>query len=128
PDDPPGVRPCCHGLCVTPLSTVRVQLMPPNSDDVVNPTRTAPPSASIRPALVDVCSATRSRNTAQASVYGQPVTASSSLTPIGTPPNGSDTSAAAAAANARSGSRNENALRSLASIAASVACNSSVGE
>ena len=35
PDEPPGVRPCCHGLWVTPLSTVRVQLTPPNSDAVV---------------------------------------------------------------------------------------------
>ena len=45
PDDPPGVRPCCHGLWVAPCSTVRVRLTPPNSLDVVCAARTAPPSS-----------------------------------------------------------------------------------
>jgi hypothetical protein len=48
--------------------------------------------------------------------------------PVGTPPKGSDTSAAAAAARARSGSTWEKALRSLASMAASVASSSSFGD
>src|SRR5215213_2360281 len=48
--------------------------------------------------------------------------------PIGTPPNGSDTSADAARSPARSGSREEKALRSLPSTAARTASSSSVGE
>ena len=35
PDEPPAVRPCCHGLWVTPLSLVTLTLSPPNSDAVV---------------------------------------------------------------------------------------------
>ena len=35
PDDPPGVRPCCHGLCVAPCNNVRVRFTPPNSLEVV---------------------------------------------------------------------------------------------
>ena len=42
PDDPPGVRPRCHGLWVAPCSRVRVRFTPPNSDAVVRPTGTAP--------------------------------------------------------------------------------------
>ncbi len=58
---------------------------------------------------------------------GQPSTASSSFTPIGTPPKGSCTSAAAAAARAASVSRKQNAFNSERSIAASVASSSSTG-
>jgi acyl-CoA thioesterase len=67
-------------------------------------------------------------NTNDASVAGHPATLSSSFTPVGTPPNGSETSAAAAAARARSGSTNDTALISLASMAASTASSSSAGE
>src|SRR6478735_8709253 len=74
PDDPPGVRPCCHGLWVTPLSTVRVQLTPPNSDAVVCPTSTAPPRSRIRATLVLVSVAIASRYSADACVSGQPAT------------------------------------------------------
>ena len=47
----------------------------------------------------------RSARGTEAIVNGQPATASSSLMPIGTPPNGSDTSATPAAIIARSISR-----------------------
>ena len=42
PDEPPGVRSRFQGLRVVPWSLVFVQLMNPNSDAVVCPTRTAP--------------------------------------------------------------------------------------
>ena len=128
PDEPPGVCPCCHGLWVVPCRTVRVTLTPPNSDAVVWPTSTAPPRSRMRSTLRLVYSATRSLNGTDASVYGQPATWSSSLTPIGTPPNGRLTSARAAARSAFSRSRWQNAFRSLASIASYVAASSSTGE
>ena len=127
-DDPPAVRPWRQGLWVTPLSLVTLTLRPPNSDAVVRPTGTAPPSPMNRPTAAPVYVAIRSLKTSDASVAGQPSTESSSLMPTGTPPNGLDTSAVAAAARARSGSRNEKQFRSLASMAASVACSSSSGE
>ena len=61
-------------------------------------------------------------------MYGQPPTVSSSLIPMGTPPKGSETSAAAAAARAASASRWLKALSSEASMAASDASSASVGE
>ena len=48
--------------------------------------------------------------------------------PIGTPPNGNDTSAELAAAIARSGSTDVNAFSSLPSIAAKVDSSSSTGD
>ncbi len=128
PDDPPAVRPWRHGLWHTPLSFVTLTLRPPNSEAVVRPTGTAPPSPVNRFTTSAVRVAMRSLNTSDAPVSGQPSTASSSLMPTGTPPNGLDTSASLAAASARSGSRNEKQLRSLRSMAASVACSSSTGE
>ena len=74
PDDPPGVRPSCHGLCVAPLSTVRVTFTPPNSLAVVSPASTAPPWRCIRSTMNDVVVALRSANTTHASVSGQPST------------------------------------------------------
>ena len=118
PDDPPGVRPSCHGLCVVPCSTVRVTLTPPNSDAVVWPARTAPPSSRRRCTWVDVAVAMSSLNGTEAWLYGHPATGSSSLTPIGTPPNGFDTSATSAASVACSRSRWLNAFSGLASMAA----------
>jgi hypothetical protein len=35
PEEPPAVRPCFHGLWVTPLSLVVLTLRPPNSLAVV---------------------------------------------------------------------------------------------
>ncbi len=102
-DDPPAVRPCCHGLWVTPLSLVTLTLSPPNSLAVVCPTGTAP-AAWMRCIMVEVNVARRSANTSDASVAGHPSTESSSFTPIGTPPKGCDTSADAAASRARSSS------------------------
>ena len=86
-------------MLVGPLSLVYVRLMPPNSLAVVRPTSTAP-AARNRCTTVASCGATRSRRTRHASVCGQPPTSVSSLTPTGTPPNGSETSALAAAARA----------------------------
>ena len=54
PDEPPGVRPCCHGLCVVPCRTVRVTLTPPNSLAVVCPASTAPPSSRMRCSITAV--------------------------------------------------------------------------
>ena len=54
PELPPGVRPCCHGLCVVPCSIVRVTLTPPNSLAVVWPARTAPPTSRIRCTITPV--------------------------------------------------------------------------
>ena len=102
PDDPPGVRDGCHGFPVAPWSSVRVTLTPPNSLAVVWPASTAPPWSTSRVTSVEVYVATSSANTTLALVAGQPVTWSSSLTPMGTPPKGFDTSAAAAAARAAS--------------------------
>ena len=51
-DDPPTVRPCRHGLCVTPLSFVTLTLSPPNSLAVVSPTGTAPPAPRSRSTIV----------------------------------------------------------------------------
>ena len=104
PEDPPGVLPCCHGLCVAPWRLVRVQLMPPNSDAVVKPTSTAPAARS-RATWVLSRAAIRSAKTSEASVCGHPATSSSSLMPMGTPPKGRSMSAAAAAALAASSSR-----------------------
>ena len=42
PDEPPGVRSGFHGLRVVPCRYVRVQLVEPNSGEVVSPTSTAP--------------------------------------------------------------------------------------
>jgi hypothetical protein len=117
PLEPPGVRAGFHGLRVTPWSTVRVTLTPPNSLAVVCPASTAPPWSRIRCTMTDVCVATLSLKTTHASVSGQPATSSSSFTPIGTPPNGSDTSARRAAASASSRGVKLKAFRSLASIA-----------
>ncbi|MEY3055461.1 MAG: hypothetical protein RL550_1984, partial [Actinomycetota bacterium] len=127
PDEPPGVRPCTHGLCVAPFSTVRVTFTPPNSLAVVSPVRTAPADSS-RCTITDVLVALRSANTAHASVSGQLSTRSSSFTPMGTPPKGREMSARDAASRARSGSRNEKALRSLDAMADNVASSSSTGE
>src|SRR6476646_7655811 len=63
-----------------------------------------------------------------ASVYGHPATGSNSLMPIGTPPNGLDTSAASARSLAWSGSRNVKQFSSDRSMAASVASSSSTGD
>ena len=128
PDEPPGVRPCIQGLWVAPFKTVRVMLTPPNSLAVHKPMWFAPPISVARCTITDVCVALRSAKTTQASVYGQPLTASSSLTPSGTPPKGLVMSADFALSSAPCGSRNENAFKLLLSIAASEACNSSTGE
>ena len=127
-DEPPTVRPWRQGLWVTPLILVTLTLRPPNSLAVVAPTGTTPPAASRRSTWCEVVVATRSRWTSEASVHGQPATGSSSLIPVGTPPKGRVTSASAAALRARSGSRWAKALRSEASMAASVASSSSTGE
>src|SRR6478672_7090912 len=127
PEDPPGVCSRIHGFRVAPLSLVDVRLMPPNSDAVVRPIGIAPATRS-RATLVESWSAISSRSVSDASVAGHPATLSSSFTPIGTPPKGWVTSAFAAAFRAPSGSRNEKALTSDASIAASVASSSSTGE
>ena len=71
---------------------------------------------------------TSSFNASDASVNGQPATRSSSFTPIGTPPKGSDTSASAAAARASSAARCEKALRSEPSMAARQASSASAGD
>ena len=121
------MRPCRHGLWVTPLSFVTLTLSPPNSLAVVGPTGTRRPAEQ----ALDhrrVGDRDAVRYTSDASVAGQPATGSNSLIPVGTPPNGSETSARAAAARARSGSRYENTFRSEASIAASVASSSSSGD
>ena len=68
PDDPPGVRPCCHGLCVAPFKTVRVTLTPPNSLAVHSPIAFAPPVWVTRSTMTDVCVALRSAKTTHASV------------------------------------------------------------
>src|SRR4029079_7139205 len=60
PDDPPGVRSGFHGLRVVPCRYVRVQLVEPNSGDVVSPTSTAPACFN-RAASVASWSATASR-------------------------------------------------------------------
>ena len=54
PDEPPGVRSGFHGLRVMPCRYVRVQLIEPNSGDVVSPTSTAPAARS-RAASVQSC-------------------------------------------------------------------------
>src|SRR4051794_17600209 len=128
PEDPPTVRPWRQGLCVTPLIFVTLTLRPPNSLAVVLPTGTTPPRSTRRSYWCDEYVATRPRKTSEHSVHGQPATGSSSLMAVGTPPNGSDTSARSAAARAPSGSRKQNAFRSDAPMAASVASSSSTGE
>ncbi len=60
PEEPPTVRPCRHGLWVTPLIFVTLTLRPPNSLAVVLPTGTTPPRSSSRSVWCDVCVATRS--------------------------------------------------------------------
>src|SRR5690606_3616213 len=107
---------------------VTLTFSPPNSDAVVNPTGLAPPSWMKRRVVSEVKDATWSLNTSDAPVSGHPCTCSSSLMPTGTPPNGLVRSACRAAANARSGSRNEKQFRSLAAIASSVAWSSSAGD
>jgi len=73
-------------------------------------------------------SATRSAKITAASVNGHPFTRSSSFTPNGTPPKGSETSAAAAASRARSKSVWLKALSGEASIASMQASSASRGE
>ena len=126
PEEPPGVRPGSHGLRVTPCSLVDVQLTPPNSEAVVWPARTAPAARS-RETWVESEADTRSAKTSDASVKGHPATGSSSLTPMGTPPKGRDTSARAAWVLAASASTSEKAFRSEASMAANDASRASVG-
>ena len=92
PDDPPGVRSRFQGLRVVPCNSVEVQLMPPNSGAAVWAVSTAP-AARRRDSDVSSWSDTRSLKMIEASVYGHPSTFSSSLTPKGTPPKGSETSA-----------------------------------
>lgn len=127
PDEPPGVRSRAHGLRVAPCSFVVVWFTPPNSDAVASPAGTAP-AARRRRTWVEVWSATSPAKATEACVYGHPSTASSSLTAIGTPPKGRETSAAAAAARAPSSSTKQTAFSSLAPTAARVASSSSVGE
>ena len=102
PDDPPGVWSRFQGLRVAPLSFVQVRLMPPNSLEVVSPNGTAPAPRN-RVTSVESWSDVSSLSGMDASVAGQPATWSSSFTPIGTPPNGSDTSALPAARARRLG-------------------------
>src|SRR5690554_2499878 len=85
PEEPPTVLPCRHGLWVTPLILVTLTLRPPNSLAVVWPTGTTPPRSKSRSIWWDVWVATRSLNTSDASVQGQPATGSSSLIAVGTP-------------------------------------------
>jgi len=94
---------------------------------VVWATSTAP-AARRRAVVVASYSATRSLNTNDASVCGQPLTASSSFTPIGTPPNGSCTSAEAAASRAGSSSTKHTALSLESAMAANDPSSASVGE
>ena len=54
PDEPPAVRPCCHGLWVVPCSRVVLTLRPPNSLAAAWPVSTAPPSSTSRCTIVDV--------------------------------------------------------------------------
>ena len=128
PDDPPAVRVGSHGLPVVPLSLVTDTLSPPNSLAVVWPIRLAPPRRRSRSTMVLSWVAVRSLKTREAAVSGQPATESSSLTPMGTPPNGSEVSAPRADSSARSASMWEKALSVLASIAASDASTSSTGD
>src|SRR5690606_15222954 len=86
------------------------------------------PADRSRRSIVPVWAPLRSANTSEASVSGQPSTLSSSLIPTGTPPQGSDGSAVAAAARAPSGSRKDQAFSSDASMAARQASSSSAGE
>ena len=41
-EDPPAFRPCCQGLCVMPVSGLRLMPVQPNSGVVVLPRMTAP--------------------------------------------------------------------------------------
>ena len=59
-EDPPTVRPCRHGLWVTPLILVTLTFRPPNSLAVVCPTGTAPPRSISRWAWCEVRVAIRS--------------------------------------------------------------------
>ncbi len=127
PDEPPGVRSGFHGLRVAPCNLVNVWLTPPNSDDVVCAASTAPASTR-RWILVSVNDATSSAKGTEPCVSGQPSTRSSSLTPTGTPPKGSDTSTVRAASRAASGSEKHTALRAEASMAARLASSSSSGD
>ncbi len=101
-------------------------MTPPNSDAVVWAASTAPAARS-RTTWVESNGAVRSAKTSEASVNGHPATGSSSLTPMGTPPKGRDTSAAAAWARAASGSRWLTALRPDDPMAARDASSASVG-
>ena len=78
--------------------------------------------------MVPSYSAIRSLKTSDASVWGQPLTGSSSLTPIGTPPKGRLTSAAAADSRACSSSTKHTALSFESAMAASDPSRASVGE
>ena len=127
PDDPPGVRSGFHGLRVVPCSSVDVQLMPPNSLAVVWAASTAP-AVRRRDSEVSSWSETRSLKSIEASVYGQPVTRSSSLTPQGTPPNGSVTLALRAASRAFSKSVWLKAFSGDASMASTQASRASSGD
>ena len=86
-----GRPPGCHGLWVTPLSLVKVTLRPPNSLAVVCPTLTtpAPPGGGDRGGVVGHAIGEHQAPFGR----GQPSTGSSSLTPMGTPPSGCETSA-----------------------------------
>src|SRR3954447_10387787 len=84
-EEPPTVRPCRHGLCVTPLILVTLTFSPPNSLAVVCPTGTMPPRSRRRSNQCDDQVARRPLNTSDASVHGQPSTGSSSLMAVGTP-------------------------------------------
>src|SRR5581483_10222090 len=95
---------------------------------VVWPTGTTPPLSNRRWMWCDVPVALRPLNTSDASVNGHPSTGSSSLIAVGTPPNGMETSALAAAARAASVSTYVKAFRSDRSMAASVASSSSTGD
>ena len=101
--------------------------MPPNSDAVVCPTSTAPAERS-REVMVPSYSAMRSLSTSDASVWGHPLTGSSSFTPMGTPPKAVCTSADAAADGAFSSSMKHTAFNDDFSIAASDPSSASVGE
>ena len=101
--------------------------MPPNSVAVVCAASTAP-AVRRRDSDVSSWSETRSLKSIDASVYGQPSTRSSSLTPQGTPPKGSVTLALRAASRARSKSVKLKALSGDASMAAMQASRASSGD
>ena len=78
--------------------------------------------------MVPSYSAMRSLKTREASVCGQPLTGSSSLTPMGTPPKGRRTSAACADVRACSSSMKQTAFSDDAAMAANEPSRASVGD